>query len=73
MNIGENAYNWFIDQAEYLVIIALVVIGIYYAFKREMTKLIGVVVIAVFAIGFVFNPFGTKDLLLEIFNKIIGQ
>ena len=49
-----------------------VVIGIYLGFKREFSKLIGFLVVALIAVGLVFNAGGVKDVLLELFNKIIG-
>ena len=51
---------------------AIVVIGIYLGFKREFSKLIGFLVVALVAVGLVFNAGGVKDVLLELFNKIIG-
>lgn len=50
----------------------IVVIGIYLGFKREFSKLIGFLVVALIAVGLVFNAGGVKDVLLELFNKIIG-
>ena len=47
-------------------------IGIYLGFKREFSKLIGFLVIALVAGGLVFNAAGVKDVLLNPFNRIIG-
>ena len=63
MNFGQNLYNWFLSNAQSLVLLAIVVIGLYLGFKREFSKLI---------VGLVFNAAGVKDILLELFNKIIG-
>jgi len=41
-------------------------------FKREFSKLIGFLIIALIAVGLVFNAAGVKNILLELFNKIIG-
>ena len=65
MNFGQNLYNWFLSNAQSLVLLAIVVIGLYLGFKREFSKLIGFLVV-------VFNADGVKDILLELFNKIIG-
>ena len=65
MNFGQNLYQWFLSNAQSLVLMAIVVIGIYLGFKREFSKLIGFLVVALFAGG-------VKDVLLELFNKIIG-
>ena len=66
MNFGVNLYNWFLTNAQSLVLMAIVVIGIYLGFKREFSKLIG------FLVGLVFNAAGVKDVLLTLFNQIIG-
>ena len=63
MNFGQNLYNWFLSNA---------VIGLYLGFKREFSKLIGFLIIAIIAVGLVFNAAGVKDILLELFNRIIG-
>ena len=34
MNFGVNLYNWFLTNAQSLVLMAIVVIGIYLGFKR---------------------------------------
>lgn len=44
MNFGQNLYNWFLSNAQSLVLMAIVVIGIYLGFKREFSKLIGFLV-----------------------------
>ena len=62
----------FIKRTELSVLMAIVVIGIYLGFKREFSKLIGFLVVALIAVGLVFNAGGVKDVLLELFNKIIG-
>ena len=71
MNFGVNLYNWFLTNAQSLVLMAIVVIGIYLGFKREFTKLIGFLV-SLIAVGLVFNAAGVKDVLLTLFNQIIG-
>ncbi|CJE07895.1 Tn916 hypothetical protein [Streptococcus pneumoniae] len=65
MNFGQNLYNWFLSNAQSLVLLAIVVIGLYLGFKREFSKLIGFLIIAIIAVGLVFNAAGVKDILLE--------
>ena len=72
MNFGQNLYNWFLSNAQSLVLLAIVVIGLYLGFKRGFSKLIGFLVVSLIAVGLVFNADGVKDILLELFNKIIG-
>ena len=67
MNFGQNLYNWFLSNAQSLVLLAIVVIGLYLGFKREFSKLIGFLIIAIIAVGLVFNAAGVKDILLELF------
>ena len=67
-----ESYNWFLSNAQSLVLLAIVVIGLYLGFKREFSKLIGFLVVSLVAVGLVFNADGVKDILLELFNKIIG-
>lgn len=40
MNFGQNLYNWFLSNAQSLVLLAIVVIGLYLGFKREFSKLL---------------------------------
>ena len=42
--------------------LAIVVIGLYLGFKREFSKLIGFLIIAIIAVGLVFNAAGVKDI-----------
>ena len=77
MNFGVNLYNWFLTNAQSLVLmaivlVAIVVIGLYLGFKREFSKLIGFLVVSLIAVGLVFNAAGVKDVLLTLFNQIIG-
>lgn len=72
MNFGQNLYNWFLSNAQSLVLLAIVVIGLYLGFKRKFSKLIGFLVVSLVEVGLVFNADGVKDILLELFNKIIG-
>ncbi|MDE6760268.1 MAG: hypothetical protein K2J90_06225 [Lachnospiraceae bacterium] len=71
MNFGQNLYDWFLNNAQSLVLTAIVFIGVYLGFKREFTKLIGFLIIALIAVGLVFNATGVKDVLLKLFNQII--
>ena len=50
MNFGVNLYNWLLSNAQPLVLVAIVVIGLYLGFKREFTKLIGFLVVAMLSV-----------------------
>ena len=72
MDFGKNLYDWFLSNAQSLVLLAIVIIGVYLGFKREFSKLIGFLIISLIAVGLVFNTAGVKDLLLQLFNNIAG-
>ncbi|AXU26422.1 putative membrane protein [Clostridioides difficile CD149] len=72
MNFGQNLYSWFLSNAQSLVLMAIVIIGVYLGFKREFSKLIGFLVVSLIAVGLVFNAAGVKDILLKLFNQIMG-
>ena len=72
MNFGQNLFSWFTSNAQSLVLMAIAVIGVFLGFKREFSKLIGFLIIALFAVGLVFNTSGVKDVLLNLFNKVVG-
>ncbi|MDT2661143.1 hypothetical protein P7E02_14810 [Enterococcus hulanensis] len=72
MNFGQNLFNWFTSNAQSLVLMAIAVIGVFLGFKREFSKLIGFLIIAAIAVGLVFNTAGVKNVLLQLFNRIIG-
>ena len=72
MNFGQNLLDWFTSQAQSIVVLAIIVIGIFLGMKREITKLVTFLIVAILAVGFVFNPMGVKDVLLELFNRILG-
>ena len=68
--VSEDALRAYLPQP--LVLVAIVVIGLYLGFKREFTKLIGFLVVAMLSVGLVFNAAGVKDVLLNLFNQILG-
>ena len=70
MNFGQNLYNWFLSNAQSLVLMAIVVIGVYLGFKREFSKLIGFLVIALIDVGLVLNAAGVKD-VSQLYSGLI--
>lgn len=71
MDFGQNLYDWFLGNAQPIVLLGIVVVAVILLFKRKFTELLAVVVIAVIAVGFVFNTSGTKDAMLDVYNKVI--
>lgn len=72
MNFGQNFYDWFLTNAKPLVLVVIAVIGLFLGIKREFSKMLGFLCIALVCVGLVFNASGVKDVLLQIFNKIFG-
>lgn len=73
MDFGTNLFNWFLTNAQPLVLLALAVIGLFLIFKRESSKLIGFLILGAIAVVLVFNTTGVKDVLLGIANKVLGS
>ena len=59
MNFGQGIYTWLMTNIQPLL------------FKHKIAELIVFAIIAVIAVGFVFNPSGTKDTMLKIYNGTI--
>jgi len=72
MDFGTNLLEWFQSNAKALVLVAVIFIGLYLAFKREFSKLIGFLIIGVIAVLFVFNTEAVVNIMLELGNKVIG-
>ena len=71
MGWGQNLYNAISADLGFIVLIAIMAVGVYFAVKREFTKLIGVAIVLVISVGFVFTPESVKDVMLRLFNKVI--
>ena len=72
MNFGQNFLTWLQTNLQPLVLAGIAIFGVYLIMKREMTKLIGFVIVAVFVGVMVFSTSGFKDVLLEIGKKVFG-
>ncbi len=72
MNIGTNFYTWLSSQAQPLVWGAIIIMALWLAYKREFTKMVGFLVIAIIVVVMVFNTAGFQGILLDIGNKILG-
>ena len=73
MNFGQNFYNWFSSNAQPVVIVGIIIVGLVLLFQRKVVELLAFVVVAVIAVGLVFNPTGAKDAMLNVFNTVIGN
>lgn len=73
MSFGQNLLSWFLNQAQPILMVVLVAIGVYILVKRETSKLLGFILLAVGAVLLVFNVTGVKDALLALGNSILGS
>lgn len=72
VNIGNNAYNWVLDNAKPIVLIFVIVSGVILIAKKEVTKIAVWIIVSVLAIVMVFNTQGFADLLQGIGNTVLG-
>lgn len=73
MNFGQNLYDWFLGNAQPIILLGIVVAAVVLLAKRKFTELLAVVVVAIIAVGFVYNTSGTKDAMLGIYNKVVVE
>lgn len=73
MNFGQNIHNLFMENAQPIVLLALAAIGLILIFKRETSKLLGFIIVAIVAVALVFNATGFSEVLLKLGNRIIGS
>jgi len=59
MNFGQGIYNWLMTNIQPLVLGGIIIVGLVLLFKHKIAELIVFAIIAVIAVGFVFNPSGT--------------
>ena len=71
MNFGQGIYTWLMTNIQPLVLGGIIIVGLMLLFKHKIAELIVFAIIAVIAVGFVFNPSGTKDTMLKIYNGTI--
>lgn len=71
MNFGQNLFDWLIGNLQPIVLLAILIGVVYCCAKREFTKLIPIILVGAIAIGFTFNTSGTKNVLLELYNKVV--
>ncbi len=72
MNFGQNLFNWFTSNAQSLVLMRLPLLGSTSASSVNFPSSSVFLVIAIIAVGLVFNTAGVKDVLLNLFNRVMG-
>ena len=66
MNFGQGIYTWLMTNIQPLVLGGIIIVGLVLLFKHKIAELIVFAIIAVIAVGFVFNP-----TMLKIYNGTI--
>lgn len=72
MNFGQNILTWFLSNVQPLILLAIGVIGIVAMIERKVSKVVGLLLLGVVAVGFVYNTEGVKDMFLSLFNSIFA-
>lgn len=72
MNFGQNVFNWLQTNLQPLVLVGILGIGIYIFVERKFSKVVGLVLIAIVAVGFVFATTDVKNILLNLFRQVFN-
>lgn len=70
MNFGQNILEFVQINVAPIFLVVLACVAIYFLIKREMTKFIGFIIVAIVVSGFVFVPETVRDILVNIFKFI---
>lgn len=70
MNFGQNIFNWLQGNLQPLVLCGIVACGVYFFVERKFSKILGLILVAIVAVGFVFATSSVKDLFLNLFQQI---
>ena len=70
MNFGQNILEFVQINVGPLFLAVLIGVAIFFLIKREMTKFIGFLLVAILVAGFVFVPDTVRDILVNIFKFI---
>lgn len=72
MNFGQNILTWFLSNVQPLILLAIGIIGIVALIERKISKVVGLLLLGIVAVGFVYNTEGVKDMFLSLFNSIFA-
>lgn len=73
MDFGQNFYNLLLSNIQPLVLGGLLIMGVMIMVRKKIAEMVGFVIVAIIAIGIVFNPTGTKDVMLKVYNGIFNS
>lgn len=69
---GQNILNWVLQNLQPIVLLALAIVGIVLFIEKKISKIAGLIIISIVAVGFVFDPTGVKDIFLGLFHSFFG-
>ncbi len=69
MNFGQNLFNWALGNIQPIILLAILCVGVYLMIERKISKVVGLLILSVVAVGFVFDTNSVKDLFLEMFHS----
>lgn len=72
MDFGQNILTWFLSNVRPLILLAIGVIGVVALIERKISKFVGLMLLGVVAVGFVYNTEGVKDMFLNLFNSFFA-
>ncbi len=72
MSFGQNFLNLITENAQPILLAGLIIGGLYLLYKRELTKFVGFLFVAIIAVALVYAPTSVKDFLLNVFNRVAG-
>lgn len=69
MNFGQNIYNFLISNLQPLVLAGIGALAVYALVERKISKLIGIILLGIIAVGFVFATTQVQELFLKLFQS----
>lgn len=68
MNFGQNILTWAQTNLQPLVLVGLIGTGAYFFVEKKFSKIAGLVIVGIIAVGFVFATTEVKDIFLNLFK-----
>jgi len=72
LNFGQNLLDWFISQAQPIAVICFIAVGIFFLAKREISNLLGGLLLAAGSVFIIFSPQLIINSIIELGQKILG-
>lgn len=68
MNFGANVLKFVQSNVQSLLLAGLAIVGVYLLIEKKMSKVIGLILIGIIAVGFVFATTDVKGIMLDLFK-----